>query len=239
MRTFGAKSEEWSVKQKKSIPVWESPKFIESRRKANELIDDGKYKLQESDFWILMNETKSGKMGYTGLIISHNGCCKINDAMPEGKRYDAGAAIDPEWDGQGNLVMKYKSCAQGLYEVGEVSAENCKNAYPYAMVVKRLFDRVVLKLSGIAYAGIYGEDEADEFKRGIDILEDMPVELEPVRGIEPDKVAALSMLIEETGTDAIKVCEAYKVRSLPELNETQWLDVMKTLTARKEKKNNA
>lgn len=53
--------------------------------------------------------------------------------------------------------------------------------------------------------------------------------------IGPDKVAGLSMLIEETGTDAAKLCEAYKVNSLPDLTEKQWLEVMKILTKRKEK----
>ena len=79
MRTFGEKKEEWSPKQGKNIPVWQSPKYIESRNKANELLDSGQYGLAESDFWILMNETKSGKLGYTGLIISHNGCCYISE----------------------------------------------------------------------------------------------------------------------------------------------------------------
>lgn len=232
MRTFGEKKEEWSPKQGKNIPVWQSPKYIESRTKANELLDSGQYGLAESDFWILMNETKSGKMGYTGLIISHNGCCKINDKMPEGKRYDAGAAIDPEWDGAGNLVMKYRSPAQGLYEVGEVSKDNCKNAYPYAMVVKRLFDRVVLKLSGIAYAGIYGEDEADEFKRSFDEVSETKKATH-----EKSKTEALLMLIDELGSNSEELCKYYEVGSLAELSEEQWAQAMKILTARKEKKN--
>lgn len=80
---FGEKKSEYSNKQGKEIPVWQSPKYIESRNKAIEIINSGKYGLSEADFWILTNETKSGKMAYTGLIISHNGCLKINDALAD------------------------------------------------------------------------------------------------------------------------------------------------------------
>ena len=154
------------------VPVLLMPKYRESKAKAEELIGSGKYGLDESDFWILKNETKNkDKVMYSGLIISHNGCLKINDNLPEEARYDSGAASKPEWDAKGNLIMLYQSDRQGIYEVGEVSQSNCKNNYPYAMVVKRLFDRVVLKTSKVAFAGIYGEDEADEFRRSEDDAE--------------------------------------------------------------------
>ena len=63
---FNEKATEFSVKQGKEIPVWQSPKYAESKRKAIEMIDSGKYGLSNGDFWILMNETKSGKMADTG-----------------------------------------------------------------------------------------------------------------------------------------------------------------------------
>lgn len=156
---FGEKKEEYSKKQNKNIPVWQSPKYIEARDKAKELIESKKYDLKEGDFWILMNETKNGSMGYSGLIISHNGCLKINDKL-ENK-------INPkcftvEKDGyKGSLVYTY--CDEEIYEVGEVSATNCKNDYPYAMAFKRCFDRVVLKKCKLAYAGVYSDSEAEEF----------------------------------------------------------------------------
>ena len=109
-----------------------------------------------------MNETKTGKMAYTGLIISHNGCLKINDAL-ESKFDPTCVSVDKDGFG-GSLVYTYCNYEQGIYEVGEVSKGNCKNEYPYAMAFKRLFDRVVLKLSKLAYAGIYSDSEADEFK---------------------------------------------------------------------------
>ena len=162
---FGEKTTEYSAKQRKEIPVWVSPKFTEARKKAVEMIDSERYGLSDSDFWILMNETKSGKMGYTGLIISHNGCLKINAALPSEKKFRP-SCVSLDKDGYGDsLVYSYCNDEQGIYEVGEVSAANCKNSYPYAIAFKRLFDRVVLKVSELAFAGVYGEDESDEFRR--------------------------------------------------------------------------
>jgi hypothetical protein len=37
--------------------VWQSPKYIESREKALEIIKSEKYNVSEGDFWILMNKT--------------------------------------------------------------------------------------------------------------------------------------------------------------------------------------
>lgn len=166
---FNEKATEWSNKQAKDIPVWQSPKYLESRKKAKEIIDSGKYGIDEADFWILMNETKSGKMAYTGLIISHNGCLKVNDGLDNKFRPECVSINENGWGN--SLVYTYNCAEQGLYEVGEVSAKNCKIDYPYAMALKRMFDRVVLKLSKLAYAGIYGEDEADEFRNPLNETE--------------------------------------------------------------------
>lgn len=163
---FGEKTEEYSAKQGKKIPVWKSDKYEESKIKACEIIESGKYGLTAADFWILMNETKSGKMGYTGLIISHNGCLKINDKLE--KPFNPTAVTEDKCGYGGALVYTYCDKDQGLYEVGEVTPRNCKNDYPYAMAFKRMFDRVVLKLSKLAYSGIYSEAESDTFKDPID-----------------------------------------------------------------------
>lgn len=168
---FNEKTEEFSAKHGEKIPVWKSPKYAESRAKAVEIIDSKKYGLTEGDFWILMNETKSGKMGYTGLILSHNGCLKINDNLPAEKRYKPECVTINESGWGGSLVFIYCCPEQGLFETGEVSAKNCKNNYPYAMAEKRLIDRVVLKNSKLAFSGIYGEAEADEFKDPLDDTE--------------------------------------------------------------------
>lgn len=160
---FGEKSEEYSTKQGKKIPVWISPKYEQSKEKALEII--AKYDaIHEGDFWILMNETKSGKMAYTGLIISHNACLKINDALSEKDKFDPDCVSVDKEGFNDSLIYTYQNKKQGIYEVGEVSKSNCKNAYPYAMAFKRCFDRVVLKISKIAFDGIYSDSEADEFK---------------------------------------------------------------------------
>lgn len=145
------------------IPVFQSEKYKEAKRKAIELIESEQYKgvITEADFWILMNTTKAkDKMQYTGLIISHNGCLKINDKLDNPVK-PTGFSVCAE--GYKNSLV-YTYCDSEVYEVGEVSPTNCKNEYPYAMAYKRCFDRVVLKKSKLAYAGIYSDSEADEFK---------------------------------------------------------------------------
>lgn len=161
---FNEKQKEYSIRQKKEVEVWQSPKYLQSKEKAIEIIESKLYGVAEADFWILMNETKSGKMAYTGLIISHNGCLKINEKL-ENKVKPNCFVLDKEGY-NGSLVYTYVD--EDTFEVGEVSPENCKNSYPYAMALKRCFDRVVLKKSRLAYAGIYSEAEADEFKDPIE-----------------------------------------------------------------------
>lgn len=164
---FGEKKTEYNIKLGKEVDVWQSPKYIEAKNKAIETLESEAYKnvLSESDFWILQNSMKNGKMAYTGLIISHNGCLKINDALPLDKRFKPSSISITETGYKGSLVYTYINDDQGIYEVGEVNAENCKNAYPYAMALKRCIDRVILKSSRLAYSGIYSDSEAEEFKK--------------------------------------------------------------------------
>lgn len=159
---FGEKATEYSKKQGKDVPVWQSPAYQVSKAKAIEVIRQGKWGLTEADFWILQNETKNGKVAYTGLIISHKGCLKINEALED--KFKPGCLTYDKEGYDGSLVYIYCNCDQGIYEVGEVNKGNCKIEYPYAMAFKRCFDRVVLKLCKLAYDGIYSEVEADEFR---------------------------------------------------------------------------
>lgn len=171
---FGEKTEEYYAKAGKNLPVVFTNKYTSARNKAIELIEYEKYNLEEADFWILMNATKSGKMAYTGLIISHNGCLKINDALDKDKQYRPDCiTLDKEGYG-GSLVYTYNCPEQGIYEVGELSKANCTNTYPYAMALKRLIDRVILKNSGVAQYGIYSDSEADEFSKKDDEPEVQP-----------------------------------------------------------------
>ena len=156
---FNEQTEEYSNKKGEKIPVWQHPKYIQAKKKAIELIEKKEYGLTEADFWILMNETKTGKMQYTGLIISHTGCLKINDKLEEKKKFDPDSVIVDKEGYDNTLVYTYINKEQKLYEVGEVSKVNCKNTYPYAMALKRCFDRVVLKNSKLAYESIYSDSE--------------------------------------------------------------------------------
>lgn len=163
---FNEKKEEYSSKLGKKIPVSITPKYREAKEKAISVIQSNTYDLKESDFWILMNQTKNDKMAYTSLILSHNGCLKINDKLSD--PFDP-LCISVDKDGYaGTLVYTYCNKEQGIYEVGEVSKNNCTNSYPYAMAFKRCFDRVVLKLSKLAYSGIMSDSESDEFSYDAD-----------------------------------------------------------------------
>ena len=180
MYNFNEKTEEevWDEKEGKTIKlkVWQSSKYIESKKKAIEILESGKYGVQESDFWILMNRTKTGKMAYTGLIISHNGCLKINDSLEENLRFNPSSLKRTQNEYAQSLVYEYSNEKQGIYEVGEVSPKNCRNDYPFAMAFKRCFDRVVLKNSKLAYAGIYSDSEAEEFAEQLDNANEKPKE---------------------------------------------------------------
>lgn len=169
--------------------VWASPKYLEAKKKAIEAIESEQYKgiLSEADFWILQGKTKTGKIAYNGLIISHNGCLKINDSLPEEKRFIPSCMSLDKEGYNGSLVYSYCNDKQGVYEVGEVSKANCTNAYPYAMALKRCMDRVILKISRLAYSGIYSDSEAEEFKNE-------PKEPE-VKKDDPDPVDAQDILV--------------------------------------------
>ena len=167
IHNFNEKTEEYSARDGKNIPVWQSPKFIETKKKVIEMIDSGKFVgLNDSHFWILMNRTKSGKMAYTGLIISHDGMKVINDSLPEDKQVKASCFSPPITSEikKDCMFMYYQD--EDTYEFGEISPENCSNAYPYAMLYKRCYDRVV-KDKAKMY-GVYSESEAEEFKERVD-----------------------------------------------------------------------
>lgn len=159
-------------------------KYKQSRDKAVEMIEGG-YGLTVADFWILKTLSKTREyVIYNGLIISHNGCLKINDVLvKQGNGFRADCLWEPEevvYGGVTTWKQVYKEFPQifydidgrevmrqgiGFYEVGEISEANLKNAYPWAMLLKRTFDRVVLKKSKLAYYGVYSEAEADDFKQ--------------------------------------------------------------------------
>lgn len=209
---FGEKEEE------NGLPVWQSSKYRESKNKAIEMIESGKYDLSEADFWILMNKTKSGEtMAYTGLIISHNGCLKINDKL-DNKVNSKCFSLDKE--GYKNSLV-YTYVDDDTYEVGEFNSDNGKNNYPYAMAFKRCFDRVVLKKSKLAYAGIYSEAEADEFKE--------PVE-KKATGITENQKAIISKLTEKSQKSLF---DKFGVSNIDELTMKQASEIIKLINEKK------
>lgn len=216
---FNEKTTEYSNKQNKEIPVFQSPKYIEARNKAIELINSNKYDLCEGDFWILMNETKTGKMMYSGLIISHNGCLKINDKL-ENKFKTNCVTLDKE--GYKNSLV-YTYIDEDVYEIGEVNQSNCKNEYPYAMAFKRCFDRVVLKKSKLAYAGVYSDSEADEFSdKDIEISSKITKTMEQaLRDI------IINHKIENE--TVINLLKKYKYEKLADIDTENYMDIVNEL----------
>ena len=217
---FNEKPTEWY--QGQELKVVQMPKYKQSKQKAVEIIE-AYDRIEEGDFWILMNTTKAkDKMLYSGLIISHNGCLKINDAQEAGKKFVPSCVTLDKEGYNGSLVYTYCNDEQGIYEVGEVSANNCKNSYPYAMAYKRLFDRVVLKLCGLAYDGVYSDSEADEFKQRYDDIE-KPTEISMIQ------LRELEELIKLKNVPAAEICEAYKISDISKLSLKQYENCRKTL----------
>lgn len=217
--TFGERDTERDFKTGKDVKVYKTPKYNEAKARAIEAIESEQYKgvLLESDFWILKNAMKNGGISYTGLIISHNGCLKINDALPAEKRYKPECVtVDTNGYG-GSLVFSYCDPAQGVYEVGEVNAKNCSNAYPYAMALKRCIDRVILKNSRLAYAGIYSDSEADEFKEPEPKKEEPDVVADAAKTvILPEGANPRQLLVnycKENDINIMDVAKAYKLNN--------------------------
>lgn len=239
---FNEKTKEYSTKSGKELPVLQAQKYKQSKAKAIEIIE--KYDdVEDGDFWILMNETKTGKMMYSGLIISHNGCLKINDHL-ESKFIPSCVKLDKEGYNK-SLVYTYCNDEQGIYEVGEVSQSNCKNSYPYAMAYKRLFDRVVLKLSKLAYSGVYSDSEADEFRRPepeITKQQDTPV-LVPTEQ-DKDSVATIAQieqiqdLCDRDNVEVSFITDLYDVHDLDELTRIQAYTVVSSWSKFKQRYEN-
>ena len=208
---FGEKEEEFI--NGKNVPVtFFTPKYKEAKKKAIELLESKEYKdkLLESDFWILVNTyANKTKAMYSGLIISHDGCLKINDTLDEKLKFKP-ECMSIDKDGYNNsLVFTYICKEQGIYEVGEVNKANCKNDYPYAMALKRCMDRVILKNSKIAYAGIYSDSESEEFSKKEEVIEN---DIESKKNKSSSKQKASKMKIQED--QAKRLQEIYTVEEI-------------------------
>ncbi len=225
---FEEKQMEYSSKQKEKIPVILSNKYKEAKRKAIELIKNKDYGLCEADFWILKNETKDKEMMYTTLILSHNGCLKINDSLENKFKPSAVEIIQNGYKNE--LVFKYCDEEQGIFEVGEVSEKNCKNEYPYAMALKRCFDRVVLKLSKLAYVGIMSDSEAEDSSKENE-EKDFADEV-----ISKTKVEALEKAIKKykmTSEVVGLILSNYEYKEIAEIKEKDYMNIVNDLRLNK------
>ncbi len=229
---FNERETEYDNATKDQIPVWISPKYEEAKRKVVEMIDSEKYGLTDNDFWILMNKTSKGdKMAYTSLIISHNGCLKINDALDNELKFKPSCVRENQNGYEDSLVYTYASDEQGIYEVGEISKSNYKQTngrYPYAMAYKRLFDRVVLKNSKLAYSGVYSDSEADEFK-------------DPITEKEEKKTLmlmnTLNKLVADYPVDYEALLKTYNVSSNADMTKEQLEDAIAKINKKYVKEN--
>ena len=205
--SFGEKT---TVKIKgKSYSVTQTAKYLKSKAKAIELIETGKYNLDESDFWILQN-TYNDSMLYSGLIITHTGCLKINDALPAISKFNPRCAGEPFYSEYSKgLVINYVD--DEIRVSAEVSESNCKNGYPYAMLDKRLFDRVVLLKSKIVYDGIYSEAESDGFGRKEEDLLDDRFDPETGELLVTDESLPLKKVTEKGGKEPKQPAKPEKV----------------------------
>lgn len=240
---FGEKTKE--IINGKELPVWQTPKYEFAKKKVIEMLESEQYKdvLDVSDFWILMNTYAGGsKMMYSGLIISHNGCLKINDTLEDKLKFKPNCITIDKVGYNDELVFMYCNEEQGLYEVGEVSAKNCKNEYPYAMALKRCFDRVVLKNSKIAYAGVYSDSEAEEFKQKPEDMEIDAIDEKQEERIELEsrcKVLGIDLKSQNISKwIADKLEETTGKRNIDEkFNLGQYNQLLASLIRKKEKEN--
>lgn len=130
-------------------------KLEQSSQMAKRLSEE--YGLSQDDFWLL--ERKGQAIAW---IIKHNGCLKIArkaNITLQPKHYEL---VSNSLD---NVVIFYRDPDKNIFEVGEASTRNCQNGYPYAMALKRVQDRTILKLTGLAEEGAYSDVEADDFKQ--------------------------------------------------------------------------
>ena len=186
-------------------PVVKTNKYEEAKASALKLLKEKKFHLAEGDFWLLRKFDKNiNCVVYDGLIISHNGVKKINASLEEDNKFDPFYLLKPETrnaeNGSGTLNMEqtavngipgykltyFATGKQKEYCVAEINNYNLRDMrYPFAMLQKRLFDRVVLDLAEVGFDGIMVEDEADDFAK----TSDTPVITSKDDNVSTDKTA--------------------------------------------------
>lgn len=117
------------------------------------------------------------------------------------------------------------------WSIGEATAYNNKNSYPFAMAEKRAKDRVILKLVGL-HGDVYSEEEADDFKntqkKTEEHLEDSVKENYSV--IEGMVRQSTDNPIEEPIPKAVK---KYGGKLLSDLKEDELVELQQMVTTKK------
>lgn len=122
-----------------------------NKQKLNRLY--GEYNLSKDDVF-------KHKLGFS--IITRTGIEKIQAGIGLNVSYEMVSMSDDHKF----VVIKAVGKMDGtlVESYGEATPENNRMSYPVAMAEKRALSRVVLKAAGFYALGVYGEDEAEDFK---------------------------------------------------------------------------
>jgi hypothetical protein len=114
-----------------------------------------KHKLTTDEVWEVRPRTYAIKHSALERLANENGITFEPPLMLEFHSAEKIAA----------LVVTGKMGDRREWATGEAAPYNNKNGYPFAMAEKRGKDRCILKLLNGSEAGLYSEEEADDFKR--------------------------------------------------------------------------
>ena len=198
-KTYNFGEQEYDKYKGKKIPVTILPKYNSTKEKVIALLEDEKYGniLNETDFWILKNYDKNGdNCYYSGLIITHEALIKVNDTLDENHKFNQMFCSDPiptNWGGTEGFRIEYRDKRDGMIEYGEISLKNCKNDYPFAMLLKRVFDRVVKRKANLSM--VYSDSEAEEFREQPEAKEEVKATEEQIDRIISYKEVILDELM--------------------------------------------
>jgi hypothetical protein len=114
-----------------------------------------KHRLDKDEIWEVRPRTYAIKHAALERLASENGITFEPPLMLEFHAADKIAS----------LCVTGKMGEKREWSIGEAAPYNNKNGYPFAMAEKRAKDRVILKLLNGSQAGMYSEEDAEDFKR--------------------------------------------------------------------------
>jgi hypothetical protein len=104
---------------------------------------------------------KEFKDGKSYVIITRTGIEKIQYK----KGYDVKYELNHYQPNTFVVKATISHNGKQIETYGEASPSNCTTAYLVAMAEKRALSRSVLKMAGLYELGVFGEDEAEDFKK--------------------------------------------------------------------------